>query len=233
MNQQISSIPKHIAIIMDGNRRWAKQHKLEVLKGHSHVVNKVIEPLVDRCIELGISHLTLWAFSTENWHRDKDEVDGLLSIFRTAFKKNAQDLHNKGVRLNILGDINKFPPDIAQQAKDWVTLSKENTKITVNFALNYGGRDEILRAIHKIAEENNDLTHITEEQLSQHLDTADQPDPDLIIRPGGEKRLSGYLPWQSVYAELYFTDVLMPDFSAEELDKALAEFSHRQRRFGA
>ena len=228
-----SSLPKHVAIIMDGNRRWAKQHKLQALKGHAYVVNQVIEPLVDRCIELGIPYLTLWAFSTENWHRDHQEVEGLMKLFRTAFKKNAQDLHNKGVRLNILGNIDKFPADIAQQAKDWVTISQNNKKITVNFALNYGGRDEILRAVQKIAQTGKDLTTITEEDITLNLDTAGQPDPDLIIRPGGEQRLSGYLPWQSVYAELYFTDVLMPDFSPEKLDEALAEYAKRQRRFGS
>lgn len=232
MTKQTVSTPRHVAIIMDGNRRWAKQHKLQVLKGHSYVVNTVIEPLVDRCIELGIPYLTLWAFSTENWNRDEQEVKGLLEIFRTAFKKNAEDLHKKGVRLNILGNIDRFPPDIAKQAKEWVNLSKQNTKITVNFALNYGGRDEILRAIHKLAQQGVDVGNLTEEQLSSQLDTAGQPDPDLIIRPGGEKRLSGYLTWQSVYAELYFTDTLMPDFSPAKLDEAIEEFQRRQRRFG-
>lgn len=225
-------LPKHIAIIMDGNRRWAKNNKLQALQGHSYVADHVIEPLVDRCIELGIPYLTLWAFSTENWKRDQQEVDGLMKLFRNAFAKSVQDLHKKGVRLKIIGDIDAFPPDIAKQAKEWVEISKNNTKITVSFALNYGGRDEILRGVKKYLAEGNVINDLTEEKFSAYLDTAGIPDPDLIIRPGGEQRLSGYLPWQGVYAELYFTKILMPDFSPIELDKAVEEYQNRQRRFG-
>lgn len=232
MKQKDLSIPKHIAIIMDGNRRWAKKNKLAALKGHAYVAEKLIEELVDHCIKRGIPYLTLWAFSTENWSRDSKEVEGLMKLFRKAFTRSAQDLHAKGVRLNILGDIDRFPLDIAKSAKQWVELSKSNTRITVNFALNYGGRDEIIRAVKKLAGQNVNLEKISPEDIAENLDTAGQPDPDLIIRPGGEKRLSGFLPWQSVYAELYFTDILMPDFSPEKLDEAIAEFQRRQRRFG-
>lgn len=220
---------------MDGNRRWAKQNKLKALQGHSYVVDHCIEPLVDRCIELGIPYLTLWAFSSENWHRDKEEVAGLMEIFRRAFAKKVEDLHKKGVRLGIIGDIDAFPPDIAKQAKDWVEISKENTKITVNFALNYGGRMEILKAVNSLRKERSWTSQDDEvkgEELENNLYTAGMPDPDLLIRPGGEKRLSGFMPWQTVYTELYFTDILMPDFNAEELDKALHEYENRQRRFG-
>jgi len=220
-------IPKHIAIIMDGNRRWAKQHKLQALQGHEYVVNKVIEPLVDRCIELKIPFLTLWAFSTENWERDRKEVEGMMQLFRHAFEKKVEDLHKKGVRLNIIGDIDRFPKDIATQAKRWVEISQGNTNITVSFALNYGGRDEILRA----ARESRGKS-VTPEEFEKHLYTTGIPDPDLIIRPGGQFRLSGFMPWQSVYAELYFTEVLMPDFGPAELDKALEDYESRQRRFG-
>jgi len=215
---------------MDGNRRWAQQHKLAVLQGHSFVVNRVIEPLVDHCIELGIPYLTLWAFSTENWHRDQEEVAGLLNLFRDAFRKNAEDLYKKGVRLNVIGDMAAFPDDIKKGAHHWIKISQKNTKITVSFALNYGGRDEITRAVNKLLAEGKKT--ISQDDISGVLDTATIPDPDLIIRPGGELRLSGLMPWQSVYAELYFTDVLMPDFSPAELDKALAEYAERQRRFG-
>jgi undecaprenyl diphosphate synthase len=224
-----SNLPKHIAIIMDGNRRWAKQNKLKALQGHSYVVDHCIEPLVDRCIELGIPYLTLWAFSSENWHRDKEEVAGLMEIFRRAFAKKVEDLHKKGVRLGIIGEIDAFPADIAKQAKEWVEISKENTKITVNFALNYGGRPELLRAASKLLEYQ---LSPTTENFEKYLYTAGMPDPDLLIRPGGEIRLSGFMPWQTVYTELYFTDVLMPDFDATELDKAIEEYEHRQRRFG-
>lgn len=228
-------VPRHIAIIMDGNRRWAKKKGLGALNGHQHVVDNVIEPLVDRCIELGIPYLTLWAFSTENWQRDKEELEGMMQLFRRAFEKKVEDLHRKGVRLNIIGDIDKFPKDIAQNAKRWVETSKKNTKITVSFALNYGGREEILRAVNEIVGNrtaSNDTEKITTEEFESHLATVGYPDPDLIIRPGGQYRLSGFLPWQSVYAELYFTPILMPDFGANELNEALGDYSNRQRRFG-
>ncbi len=227
-NEQ-STLPKHIAIIMDGNRRWAKLHGLQALQGHDYVSEKVIEPLVDRCIELGIPYLTLWAFSTENWKREQNEVEGLMQLFRKAFHKNSERLFERGVKLNTIGDLSRFPEDIQQGIQAWLEKSKDNTNITVTFALNYGGRDEIVRAVKKMIEAKAD---INETELSQQLDTAEMPDPDLIIRPGGEQRLSGYLTWQSVYSELYFTDVLMPDFSSAELDKAIEEYYQRQRRFG-
>lgn len=216
---------------MDGNRRWARQNKLKALQGHSYVVDHCIEPLVDRCIELGIPYLTLWAFSTENWERDQEEVSGLMNIFRRAFQKKAEDLHKKGVRLNVLGDIDAFPKDIAAQAKEWVKLSTTNTNITVSFALNYGGRAEILHSVNKLLKSNHQLP-IQSEDFEENLYTVGLPDPDLLIRPGGEKRLSGFLPWQTVYTELYFTDILMPDFTPEKLDEALEEYAKRQRRFG-
>lgn len=227
MNQE--KLPKHVAIIMDGNRRWAKQNKMKALQGHSYVVDHCIEPLVDRCIELGIPYLTLWAFSSENWHRDKEEVAGLMQIFRRAFSKKVEDLHKKGVKLGIIGDIDAFPKDIADNAKEWVKISEKNTKITVNFALNYGGRSELLRAVEQMT---NAKCQISNENIEKHLYTSGMPDPDLLIRPGGEYRLSGFMPWQTVYTELYFTDVLMPDFTPVELDKALDEYQSRQRRFG-
>lgn len=227
---ETSVIPQHIGIIMDGNRRWAKQHKLQALQGHDFVANKVIKPLVVHSIDKGIKYLTLWAFSTENWRRDPQEVEGLLNLLRQAFEKNAQELHELGVKLKTIGDIEKFPNDIKNNLKKWIEISKNNSKITVIFALNYGGRDELLRAVHTL---ENQSKQITDENISNALDTAGIPDPDLIIRPGGEQRLSGFLTWQSVYSELYFTDVLMPDFSPAELDKALVEYAQRQRRFGA
>jgi undecaprenyl diphosphate synthase len=244
MSDSPSTLPQHIALIMDGNRRWARQHGLQALQGHDYVSEKVIEPLVDRCIELGIPYLTLWAFSTENWKREQGEVEGLMQLFRKAFNKNSERLFERGVKLNAIGDLSKFPEDIQQGIQAWINKSKENKNITVTFALNYGGRDEILRAMKKmIVAEGSELkdegergevpfSWMSEEAFAEHLDTAGMPDPDLIIRPGGEQRLSGYLTWQSVYAELYFTDVLMPDFSPAELDKAVEEYQKRQRRFG-
>lgn len=240
-----NSIPKHIAIIMDGNRRWARENKMEAFKGHEYVANKVIENLTDACIEKQIPYLTLWAFSTENWNRDAKEVDGLMHLFRESFKKNASLLHDKNVRLNVIGDVSRFPDDIQESISHWLEISQNNTAITVTFALNYGGRDELLRAIKNLvtdiapkflpSESVSPDVHnieITEELFESYLDTNNMPDPDLIIRPGGEKRLSGYLPWQSVYSELYFTDILMPDFDAEQLQIALDDYAMRQRRFG-
>lgn len=222
---------------MDGNRRWARQKGLSVITGHEHVVDDVLEPLVDRCIELKIPYLTLWAFSTENWERDKFELEGLMRIFRKALERKVEDLHKKGVRLNVLGDIDRFPKDIADKTRKWMDISKNNTKITVNLALNYGGRDEIVRGIRKLVHTLKDTNklddkNITIQNFQSCLDTGDMPDPDLIIRPGGQKRLSGFLPWQCVYSELYFTDKLMPDFTVEELNIALEDYSDRQRRFG-
>ena len=236
MSSQNTKSPQHIAIIMDGNRRWAKMHKLEMLKGHEYVVNRCVEPLVDHCIKLGIPYLTLWAFSTENWQRDKQEVEGMMQLFRRAFERKAEDLHRKGVRLNVVGDLAKFPEDIKKNAAQWIEISKPNTKITVSFALNYGGREELLQAINKLMIEKCQMFDSEKlssgSDLEKYLYTNNIPDPDLIIRPGGQKRLSGFMPWQSVYSELYFTDVLMPDFTPAELDKALEDYASRQRRFG-
>lgn len=230
------STPQHVAIIMDGNRRWAKQHGLDALVGHQKMVREGIEKVVAGARDLGIQYLTLWAFSTENWNREKREVEALMALFREVFSHQAERLHKENVRIKTIGDLTRFAPDIQENIKKWVDISNKNTGITVIFAINYGGRDEILRAVEKISNEvkNGKRTpeKMTTEEFDSYLDTADIPDPDLIIRPGGEKRLSGYLLWQSEYAELYFTDVLMPDFDEKELKKAVAEYESRQRRFG-
>lgn len=222
----------HVAIIMDGNRRWAKQKGLSAYEGHAYAAQHAIEPLIEECVRLKIPFVTFWAFSTENWKRDKEEITALFKIFRAALGTLAIRFIKKGAKLKLLGDITRFPSDIAKKSLEMMQKSKGNTAITVTFALNYGGRDEILRAIKKIVKKNISEEKITEELFSGYLDTAGIPDPDLIIRTGGEQRLSGYLPWQSVYAELYFTKTLFPDFSPKELNKALNEFGKRDRRFG-
>ena len=232
MSLDLDRLPQHVAIIMDGNRRWAKAKGWNPIEGHKFVTNNVLEPLIERCGDLGIKYLTLWAFSTENWERDKAELEGMMKLFRFGLKSKAESLMRQGAKVQILGDLDRFPKDIAETCRELMEKTKDNTRITVTFALNYGGRDEIMRAFNRFLEENPDAKEITPEQFAQHLDTVGLPDPDLIIRPGGQFRLSGFLPWQSVYAELYFTPVLMPDFSAEELDKALEDFQSRQRRFG-
>lgn len=233
MSVETGTIPKHVAIVMDGNRRWAKQHGLQIIQGHQKVAREVIEQLVDHCILRKIPFLTLWAFSTENWRRDPQEVSGLMSLFRETFGVSSSSLHNKGVRIQTIGDLSKFSQDIQDNINHWKEVTKDNTNITVTFALNYGGRDEIIRAMNKWSQAGGEKQLLNEQIVNGLLDTANMPDPDLIIRPGGEQRLSGFLTWQSVYAELYFTKVLMPDFNAAELDKALVEYQDRQRRFGS
>lgn len=243
MNLDRDTLPKHVAIIMDGNRRWARNRGKLAYEGHRVVVDEIIEPLVDRCIELGIPYLTLWAFSTENWDRDKAELTAIMKLFRYGLAKKVETLHKKGVRLQVLGELDRFPKDIAKASHQMIEQTKDNTKITVTFALNYGGRDEIIRAANRYLQEkiaNLDMAaegtevplELEEKEFGQYLDTGLMPDPDLIIRPGGQFRLSGFMPWQSVYAELYFTDILMPDFRVPEFDQALADFQGRQRRFG-
>jgi undecaprenyl diphosphate synthase len=223
---------KHVAIIMDGNRRWAKAQGLDPVKGHEQAAKNAVEPLIEKCAELGINFVTFWAFSTENWKRDETELKGLFDIFRFALGPLAVRFIQKGARLRILGDINRFPSDIAQKTLDIINQSAKNNKITVTFALNYGGRDEILRAVKKLVTDKISPEKIDEVLFSSYLDTAGIPDPDLIIRTGGEQRLSGYLPWQSVYSELYFTPVLFPDFTPDQLTLAISEFLKRDRRFG-
>ncbi|MBI4991024.1 di-trans,poly-cis-decaprenylcistransferase [Candidatus Gottesmanbacteria bacterium] len=223
------NIPKHIAIIMDGNRRWAKEKGLSSFAGHKKG-EEAIEPIVDTAIELGIPYLTFWAFSTENWHREKKEVSFLLNLYRENLDKKVDSFHRKNVRVNVIGNISMFPKDIQEKTKQWMEKTKNNKKITVNIALSYGGRDEIIRAINKLS--NQQIIQLTIKQFSNYLDTASQPDPDLLIRTGGEKRLSGFLLWQMEYTELYFTDIYWPDFTAEEFKKAIDEYCYRQRRFG-
>lgn len=228
----IENLPKHIAIIMDGNRRWAKSRGLNPVKGHEQAALNVIEPLIDKCEELGIPYITFWAFSTENWKRDKIELSGLFNVFRIGLKTLTSKFVKKGARLKILGDIDKFPKDIAKQSREMVVQSANGKKITVIFALNYGGRDEILRAVKKIVSNGIDPDSINEQLFSSYLDTAGIPDPDIVIRTGGEKRTSGYLPWQTVYSELFFVDTLFPDFSPEKLTDIIYQFQFRDRRFG-
>ena len=227
----VNNLPQHIAIIMDGNRRWARKKGLAIIKGHRRVAEELIEELADHCIKKGIGYLTLWAFSTQNWNRNLVEVRLMMDLFREMLDKNTKQLHQKGIKIKTIGDLSRFDQDIRQKIKRGVEKTKQNQNLTLTFALNYGGRDELLRAVSQV----NKLpsrAKITQEIITQNLDTANLPDPDLIIRPGGEKRLSGFLTWQSEYSELYFSDVLMPDFGTTELDKALAEYQHRQRRFG-
>lgn len=227
-------IPKHVALIMDGNRRWAKQQKLPIFRGHFFGEER-IEPIIDIAIEKNISTLTFWAFSTDNWLRDKKEVFFLLTLLRKMLDRKFKSFHLKNVHVRFLGNLTTFPADIQNKIEEWVEKTKNNSTITVNFALSYGGRDEIVRAIEKMrasAKFKNQNAKISKEDFEEFLDTAGQPDPDLIIRTGGEKRLSGFLLWQVEYAELYFTDVLWPDFTSQKFLLAIKEYQRRQRRYG-
>jgi len=239
-----SRIPKHVAIICDGNRRWARAHGWEVFKGHDKAVNEVFEPLIDHAQARGIKFLTFWIFSTENWTRDKAEVDFLMNLFRSFFDRQVSELHKKGVRINMIGDISGFAPDIQDKIRWGLRETAQNTGIVVTLAMNYGGRDELTRAFKQIARELLDgslkLSDITKENISAHLDTAGEhlehaavvPDPEFVIRTGGEQRMSGFLSWQHEYAEFAFPEFAFPDFSPAKLDEMLEDFANRQRRFG-
>lgn len=231
-----AKVPMHVAIIMDGNRRWAAEHGLGPVDGHKVAAEQAIEPLVEHAAELGIKYLTFWAFSTENWRRDKVELRGLFDVFKTILNRKIDRLMKKGVRIRYLGKLEHFPDGIGDKLKQAVRETRKNDKITVTFALNYGGRDELLRAMRKmykaIKAGKLKVSDVSEATFPRFLDTKGIPDPDLVIRTGGELRLSGYLPWQSTYSELYFTKTYFPAFTPEEFDKALYDFARRDRRFG-
>jgi undecaprenyl diphosphate synthase len=239
MTLDMTRIPNHVAIIMDGNRRWAKAKGLGAVAGHAFAVDSVVEQLIERSAELGIKNLTMWAFSTENWKRDEQEVSGIMNLFRKALMTKVEKFIAKGARLKMIGDMSRFAPDIQEGMKAAMRASEKNGKITVTFALNYGGRDEIVRAVRKWSQDRQSSEHsltqgseLGEGELEKYLDTAGMSDPDLIIRTGGEQRMSGFMMWQSAYSELYFTETLFPDFGPAQLDLAIEEYQSRQRRFG-
>lgn len=226
------SIPQHIGIIMDGNRRWAKAHGEEAIKGHEAGVQTLVR-IIDRCLELGVRDLTVYALSTENWRqRAKEEVKGIFGLLVKIVRVKKEEYKRKGVKLAILGDFHAFPRQVVMAIDQILKIVKENERLRVNVALNYGGRDEIVRAVRKMVEKGVKPDEINEENFSKYLYTNGAPDPDLIIRTGGEVRLSNFLIWQMSYSELYFTETLWPDFGPKELDRAIAEYQKRERRFG-
>lgn len=230
----ITKIPKHVALIMDGNRRWARQRNLAEVDGHRQGV-AVIKPLIQRAFDLGIEVLTFWAFSTKNFRRDPGFIKGIMQVFRETLDKREwfDEITEAGGEIRIIGDPQHFPGDIRKKMEDYLQKNRITEKRgVVNFAIEYEGRHELLRAIRKMADEKMDLENVTEEMVSSHLDTAGLPDPDLMIRTGGDQRLSGYLLWQVSDAELYFTNTLWPDFTVEKFDEALVDFANRERRFG-
>jgi len=227
-----NNIPQHIGIIMDGNRRWAVRRGLTVTQGHEAGA-KNLEKIVDHCLKLGVKTLTVYTLSTENWRkRAKEEVKGIFDLLVRIVRGKKEEYKKKGIKIAILGDFQAFPRKVVRAIKEILTIVKKHERLKVNLALNYGGRNEILRAVRKIIAEGVPPEKLTEENFSKFLYTNGEPDPDLIIRTGGELRLSNFLLWQMSYSELYFTDILWPDFGPEELDRAIADYQKRQRRFG-
>ena len=226
-----SSLPRHVAIIMDGNGRWAKQRGLPRIEGHragAKNVRKVARAFADH----GIKYLTLFAFSTENWDRPKEEVTGLLHLLSQSIDEEIQRFHQANIKLVHIGKPDRLSLELKRKVKSATELTKDNTRMTLCLAFDYGSRSEIVDAVRCIKEGNVSPEGISETIFSSYLDTADIPDPDLLIRTGGEFRLSNFLLWQVAYSELYFTPVSWPDFNEKEIEKALLDYEQRQRRFG-
>jgi len=225
------NLPKHVGIIVDGNRRWAKERKLPTFAGHKKGAER-IEEIVKYAQELGIKIITIYAFSTENWKRVEEETSYLMELFETYARNKMEDANDLGVQVRILGDLQGLPNSLQEVLSKLITLTRSNEKLILNLALNYGGRDELVRTFRKLLLINMTASKLTEELININLDTAGLPDPDMIIRTSGEQRLSNFLPWQGTYAELYFPKVNWPDFDKKQLDIALEEYQKRQRRMG-
>ena len=229
-------MPKHIAIIMDGNRRWARAQGKPASFGHKEGA-KTLEKIVRYANKIGLKHITVYAFSTENWKRAEEEVKALMMLLQNYLDEYAKRADTENIKVKILGDITQLSEGMQKSIKKCMERTKDNTGITFNIALNYGGRNELIRAIKNIAlqvkENKLDIKDISEEIVSDNLYTKNQPDPDLLIRTSGELRLSNFLPWQLVYSEFLFIDKNWPDFEEEDLDKAIIEYQKRIRKFGA
>ena len=236
MNENTNNLPTHIAIIMDGNRRWAKQRNLNIRLGHKKGA-ETLENIVRYCNKIGIKYLTVYAFSTENWKRSKEEVGALMLLLQNYLDDFAKRADTENIKIKMLGSRKELSSGLLKSIDNAIKRTENNTGITFNVALNYGGRDEIVNTIKKIAvdvkENKIDLEDINEKLISDNLYTKGQPDPDLMIRTSGEMRTSNFLPWQLVYSEFYFTDKLWPDFTSDDLDKAILEYNKRNRKFGA
>ena len=221
----------HIAIIMDGNGRWAKARHRPRVFGHQAGV-KTVRRIVEDAADIGVKYLTLYSFSTENWSRPKAEISALFNLLKEYVNADLKTLDQNGVRIRILGSREGLSQDLLDVVNRVEQTTENNSKFFLNIAFNYGGRDEILRAVKKANAEGVDLSNFTEGEFAQYLDTDDLPEPDLVIRTSGEKRISNFLLWQAAYAEFIFTDVLWPDFSRKDLEEAIAEFQNRERRYG-
>ena len=227
-------LPNHIAIIMDGNRRWSKVNSLDINNGH-HAGAKNLKNIIFECNKIGVNYLTVYAFSTENWNRSQTEISDLISLFYYFLSQDINELINENVKLNIIGDLSKFPDDMRDKINELILKTNNSTGLTLNVALNYGSREEITNAVKLIAEDykSQELSEITSNTIEKYLYTKDIPDPDLLIRTSGEYRLSNFLLWQLAYSEFYFSEKLWPDFDKKELHFALKDYALRERRFGA
>ncbi|MDR3220610.1 MAG: di-trans,poly-cis-decaprenylcistransferase [Candidatus Accumulibacter sp.] len=229
---EIVRVPRHVAIIMDGNGRWAKKHFLPRFAGHSRGVETVREA-VRYCLDRGIGYLTLFAFSSENWRRPVEEVSLLMQLFTKALKQEVAKLHDNGVRLKIVGDVSRFDARLQTLIHDAEITTASNVKLTLTIAANYGGRWDIVQALNRMAAERPEKRgEWTEDDLAAYLSMNHAPEPDLFIRTGGEERISNFLLWQLAYTEFYFTETLWPEFDAAAFDQAIASYQQRERRFG-
>ncbi len=227
--------PRHIAIIMDGNGRWAKNRGLPRTAGHS-AGGEAFRRIANYCRTLGVEYLTVYAFSTENWKRSQEEVSGIMKLMVKYLKEALRDMEKNHVRFRFFGDLTRLTPDLQKLCRETEERSSAYEGVQVNFCFNYGGRDEIVRAVRQIAQQVKEGAfepeHITEDTITDFLDSAGVPDPELVIRPSGEMRISNFLPWQTVYSEFVFMNVLWPDFGPDDLDAAIEEYHRRNRRFG-
>lgn len=233
--KQLGNIPKHIAIIMDGNGRWAKSRGLPRVAGHRKGI-ETVRIIVEACANLGVEYLTLYTFSTENWRRPKSEVSTLMRLIVKSLKDETEDLNKNNIKLTSIGNINLLPKEVEAELEYAIDKTSNNTKMTLNLALSYSGRWEITKAVRKIIEKykagNIELDDINETMISNNLETSGMPDPELVIRSGGEMRISNFLLWQIAYSEIFVTDVLWPKFRTKDLIEAIIEFQTRERRFG-
>jgi undecaprenyl diphosphate synthase len=225
------AVPKHVAIIMDGNGRWATKRLLPRVAGHVKGV-EAVRGVVEACVERGVEYLTLFAFSSENWRRPEEEVSLLMRLFVTALEREVAKMHANNIRLKVVGDLSRFDAKLQEMIANAERKTANNSRLTVTVCANYGGRWDIMQATNKMVAANPGVTEYSEEMLAPHLAMAYAPEPDLFIRTGGEERISNFLLWQLAYSELYFTDTFWPDFSSAALDSAIVSYQKRERRFG-
>lgn len=230
-NSPLTNLPKHVAFIMDGNGRWAKSRGLPRIAGH-RAGTENLRQIIKACVEFGVPYMTIYAFSTENWERPEDEVTGLMNILAEVIDKELGELHKEGVRLKHIGRLERLDPKLRDKVKRAMEITQNNTRLFLNIAWNYGGRDEIVYAVQHIIQKGIPADEVTAEIINENLFTAGTPDPDLIIRTSGEMRTSNFLIWQAAYSEWYTTPTYWPDFDKEEFRKALMEYGKRSRRFG-